>query len=313
MNILITGTSGFVGNELRKYYMEQGHCVTGTVGRKEPREGEVKLNLADWNTFETLKKRQFDIIIHSAAALEGSPSKTMHKVNVTGTENMIRLARKVKCAHFIHISSIAIYGLKAIGEKRSENTKRSRVTTPYGRTKSKAEVLMEKSGLDYTILRLPSVIGSDDSYVSPVIKEAIAMEKPFYLNRKDKKISILNISNLPHIMDKVMEKGASKDYYNCIDHMVRWSDFIWEYSRYKGSRPRFREKSFIKSIINCLFDNNKRFTTLIGHLGMHHENGKLIRAYSLEEFPFSWQEAVRDACISDSYYTREKSPKATNY
>lgn len=298
MKILITGTSGFVGNELRSYFMEKSHEVTGTVGRKKPREGEVSIDLAGWSSFKELEKQQFDIIIHSAAALEGSSGKVMNKVNVEGTANILKLARKSGCKHFIQISSLAVYGLKALGEDRTEETRRSSKGSTYGATKKKAEEIVEQSDINYSILRLPVVIGKMDSYVSPLLIRSLKENKVFYNSGKEKRISLLHVQNLPFIVEKLIETGSLNDHYNCLDFSVPWSDFVNEYAEKTGTVPRFISRTFFHSFLKSIKDNEKIFTTLVGHKGMHYENGKLLKYLNIEKFPYSWKEAVHDACLS---------------
>jgi len=298
MKVLITGTSGFVGNELRRYFTAEGHEVTGTVGRKAPREGELKIDIGDWNSYQELENQQFDIIIHSAAALEGSSRKVMNKVNVEGTVNILKIARQSGCKHFIHISSLAVYGLKALGEERTEMTRRSSKGSAYGATKKKAEEIVEQSGLKYSILRLPPVIGKKDSYVSPLLIRSLQRNSPFYTGRKNKRISLLHIQNLPFIIEKMVKSGPENDYYNCLDFNILWFDFVTEYGEKIGTAPRFIRKNFLHSFLRSIKDSDKTFTTLVGHKGMHYENGKLMEQLNIRDFPYSWKNAVHEACQS---------------
>lgn len=298
MKILITGTSGFVGNELRSYFMNKGHDVTGTVGRKAPREGEVKIDLARWSSFQELENQQFDIIIHSAAALEGSSRKVMNEVNVEGTVNVLKLAAQSRCNHFIHISSLAVYGLKALGEDRTEETRRSSKGSSYGATKKRAEEIVEQSNINYSILRLPVVIGKMDSFISPLLIRSLKENRAFYNCGKERKISLLHVQNLPFIVEKMINTGSRNDYYNCLDFNISWTDFVIEYAENTGTVPRFIRRNFLHSFIRSIRDSEKRFTTLVGHKGMHYENGKLVKHLNIKKFPNSWKGAVHDACLS---------------
>lgn len=298
MNILITGTSGFVGNSLREYFTKQGHRVTGTVGRKQPREGEIKVDISNPDSLMSLKKEKYDIIIHSAAALEGSSRKILRKVNIVGTQNIINLAGECGCKHFIHISSVSVYGLKALGENRTEDTRRSSKGSFYGASKKRAEELVENSNLDYSILRLPVVIGENDSFVSPIIIDALKAKNTFYRSDKERRISMLNVRNLPHIIEKFIECGANRDYYNCIDHTVPWSFFVHQYSHKVGNRPRFKTTNLVSSFIRSLNDERVRFTTMIGQMGMHYDNDKLKNYTDIIVFPYTWHDAIHSACLS---------------
>ena len=118
----------------------------------------------------TLEAGPFDVVFHAAANVDPSvPAKTMFDINLGGTINLLRWVKQQGCSHFVQISSVSVYGNKASGRNRSEaSTARSRyIGLPYSRSKAAAEIEVERSGVPYTILRLPMVIGSGDGLASP--------------------------------------------------------------------------------------------------------------------------------------------------
>ena len=100
-NIIVTGTSGALGNYLRQYFIESGFNVIGTVGRSTPRDREITIDLGAWNSFDKIRKfvknKKIISIIHTAAILQGkSNRKKMYAANVTGTGNILKLVKEIQ-------------------------------------------------------------------------------------------------------------------------------------------------------------------------------------------------------------------------
>ena len=171
--LLITGTSGFIGGILKKYFSDLGFRVYGTVRSRPPEDDhEFQLDITHDHALDALQDMNFDIIIHSLACLNHKRSrKFMAEVNYGGTVKMFDYAKTHNCSHFIQLSTIAVYGIPVGNNKTEANTKRRLIANPdvYGKTKAHAEVAVEKSGLNYTILRLPPMIGVADSFTTPTI------------------------------------------------------------------------------------------------------------------------------------------------
>ncbi len=230
MKIMITGTDGFVGETLKKYFQEKGYNVFGTVFMRDALENEVRFDIQKTKEFEKLPKENFDVIIHTAGIVDQTvPKKIMFNVNAEGTQRMLDWGKANGCNHFIQMSSVSVYGLKTNGEYRSEEkTKRydGPLAIPYMRSKAKAERYIEKSGINYTILRLPAVLGRNDSYLSPAIIPRLKDGKFYFCGNDDKLFSVLFVKNLPAIIEKVIKAGPLNDVFNCVDHHVHWHEFI---------------------------------------------------------------------------------------
>jgi len=162
MKILFFGSDGFIGENLKNYFRENGYEVCGTTFLRNPCENETKIDIRNPQEFEKLSDINFDIVINATGVVDqNSPRKIIFDVNTQGTKNILDWAQKRRCRHFIQISSIAVYGFRVLGVNRRENnTKRydGKLFLPYGRSKALAENYVEKSSLDYTILRLPAVL-----------------------------------------------------------------------------------------------------------------------------------------------------------
>ena len=127
------------------------------------------LGLSD-NSLETLRQR-VDLVIHAAADTSFSqPLEHARRLNVTGTEHVIRLAESLpRLRRFVHLSTAFVAGtargqvLEEVADRRlSDATRRpDRWVNAYEQSKYEAEVALQESTLPWVILR-PSTVVCDD-------------------------------------------------------------------------------------------------------------------------------------------------------
>lgn len=128
--ILITGAQGFVGSHLLPA-LKEARAFRGDICSPAAVDRQVSGCSA---------------IIH-LAAYQGNDAVLAEKINVRGTSNLIRAARKYRINHFIFLSSE--YVLDAY-------------QTPYSRTKAKAEKVV-RAFPNHLILRSAVMYGSRDT------------------------------------------------------------------------------------------------------------------------------------------------------
>ena len=138
MYTLITGNRGFIGSGL------QGDGI----------------DLKDGVDILTYKaKKKYDVVIHTAARVSVTESEKdpdlYFKTNVQGTWNMVRQHPE---AHFVYLSTAAIYG-EGEGHTISSPFKPSSV---YALTKYLGEVVVKEHAKSWCILRLTNVYGDED-------------------------------------------------------------------------------------------------------------------------------------------------------
>ena len=132
MKIFVTGSSGFIGFHLSKKLLEKGHSVHGFDSMNN--YYDVKLKKARYQILKKYKKFSFTkgslekqkiisksilkfkpkVIIHLAAQAGVRYSIDKPRVylesNITGTYNIIELAKKTKVKHLLIASSSSVYG-----------------------------------------------------------------------------------------------------------------------------------------------------------------------------------------------------------
>lgn len=193
MNILVTGSRGFVGQKLVKELNAKGYKVS-----------EFDLALGQ----DILSKEQcvnackeIDFVFHLAAVLD-EKSELLYKVNVNGTENILEACSKAKCKQFIYLSTVGVNaGVKGIVNEESS----FKPVTQYEKSKAEAEklVLEFQEMIPITIIRSALVIGPN-KYWKQILKY-IGKDKP--LVGKGKQVwQTIYIDDLVSALTFVLEK-----------------------------------------------------------------------------------------------------------
>jgi len=184
MRIFITGSSGFIGFHLSKKLLDSGHSVHGfdsmnnyydvklkkaryKILKKYNKFSFTKNNLENQKVLSnTILKFKPKIIIHLAAQAGVRYSIEKPRVyldsNITGTYNIIELAKKVNVKHLLIASSSSVYGAnKKLPFKEIDKTETQ--LSIYAATKKSTESIAHSYShiwkIPITILRFFTVYG----------------------------------------------------------------------------------------------------------------------------------------------------------
>ncbi len=245
--VLITGATGFIGGHVALRLLGEKHAavVRGLVRDPAKAEGLAKLgveivpgNLADVASLERAV-RGCSVVIHAAAQVSSVPSRaTFEQSNVTGTENILRAAATAAVSRFVHLSSIAVFGLAASGEVTDQSPRRHS-GDPYCDTKLDAEELVlraQREGrLAITILRPSAVYGPGSTHWSVVPIKRIKKGKMFLFNGGK---GLLNYVYIDNLVDAIIlaagDDRAAGEAFVVNDGATTWRQFSGAYARMAG-------------------------------------------------------------------------------
>lgn len=118
MKVLVTGASGFTGSVLAEKLIEQGHEVRAFVRNKakmtSPNSHKMEVIESDITDIEAMKLAVDGVerVYHIAALFRqaGVPDQVYYDVNVTATENLLRLSKEAGVKRFVHCSTVGVHG-----------------------------------------------------------------------------------------------------------------------------------------------------------------------------------------------------------
>ncbi len=151
----VTGAGGFIGKSLLAELTAQGLPVVVFTGRIQNSDQITRF----------FAENQIKTVIHLAGVFSGS-AKKLFDINVGGTYTLLSRGISHGLQHILYVSSGAVYG-SALQPKGSLETDEPHPDTLYGLTKLHAEEVIRMfhriNRLRYTILRFPSVYGTDNT------------------------------------------------------------------------------------------------------------------------------------------------------
>ena len=158
MLVLVTGGTGFVGQQVIKELLHRGHearCLLRPGSEKKlPQAEDVQVVSGDVNQPQSLPPAMqgCDAVIHLVGIIREFPHRniTFQKLHVEATANVVAAARQANIRRYLHMSAL--------------EAKPAPVAS-YHQTKQQAEALVMASGLTYTIFRPSIIYGPGDAFI----------------------------------------------------------------------------------------------------------------------------------------------------
>jgi uncharacterized protein YbjT (DUF2867 family) len=186
--ILVTGASGYVGNNLVRRLVQLGKPVRAMVGHIEKAklrlkdiESKVEFIQADVTKPETLAAAMqgIDTVVHLVAVAIEKWDRTYEKINTEGTINVVDAAKAAGIKRFINMC---------------QNGASPTIPYRFLRSKGIAQDYVAKSGLDWTAVRPAVIWGPQDEFanvqarlikltpiVFPIVGDGKAKFQPVYV------------------------------------------------------------------------------------------------------------------------------------
>lgn len=186
--ILVTGASGYVGNNLVRRLVQLGRPVRAMAGSVEKAlvrlkdvEPRIEIVKGDVTRPETLEEwmEGVDVVIHLVAIAIEKGKRTYELINTQGTINVVEAAKKAGVRRFINMC---------------QNGASPDVPYRFLRSKGIAQEYVARSGLDWTALRPTVIWGPQDEFaniqarlikmtpiVFPIVGDGKAQFQPVYI------------------------------------------------------------------------------------------------------------------------------------
>ncbi|HTN42204.1 MAG TPA: NAD(P)-dependent oxidoreductase [Nitrospiria bacterium] len=188
--VLLTGATGFIGSHvLDRVLMQEGRvrvlALPETIkDLRQPDRVEVVAGSVTDEALLTEAVRGVEMVYHMAALLPGSSHVDLMKINVHGTENLLRACgRAGGIRRFVFTSSVAVYGGAfspnewPINEDTPTNPRGTEDLRNYGRSKVAAESLVRRYakdlGFEPVILRPSTCYGVGSPSAEAMVQRAL--------------------------------------------------------------------------------------------------------------------------------------------
>ena len=247
-NILLTGSEGFIGSNVKSILVKNKFKVYCLVRKKKKNSKNI------FYIKKNFLNKKCDVIIHCAA--KSPENNKFHRndynENISITKKIIKYSLKYKPKKIIFLSSLSVHG-KIISKKVNENTK---ILNPdlYGKSKLFCEKMLKKLSDKVSIvsIRLPGVIGkySERNWLTIILLKI----------KNNQSVDIYNLdqkfNNLIHV------KELSLFIHKLINH-----EFNGYHNLYLGTKNPIK----IQSIIN-IFKYHLKSSIKLNVLGIKKNN-----------------------------------------
>ena len=173
MKVVVSGATGFLGGHVCRHLHRLGFHVLG-LGRDS---GKGAALMADGVAFETLDLAktagldaftQADVLVHAAALSSAWGARAdFERANVTGTQNALIMAHRLRVKRLVFISSPSVAFRFRDQLNLSETHPLPPPVSSYAATKAIAEEMVRRSGLNSLILRPRGIYGKGDMALLP--------------------------------------------------------------------------------------------------------------------------------------------------
>jgi len=232
MRFVVTGGAGFVGSHLVELLVKEGHDVlvidnlhTGKMENLDKVKDKTKFLNIDIQNYDSLEKnmRNIDGVFHQAALTVVQDSFKMpdryHSVNVEGTENIFKIAKKNNFK-VVYASSSSVYGHQNVVPILENFDKKP--INPYGKTKLDDEDLAEKyakQGVKIIGLRYFNIFGKGQTleYAGVITKflDRIKERKsPIIFGSGSQIRDFIHVEDVANANYLAMKSGVSNSHVN---------------------------------------------------------------------------------------------------
>ncbi|MEI6886662.1 MAG: NAD-dependent epimerase/dehydratase family protein [bacterium] len=140
MNILVTGSTGYIGKNLIQKLATTKHNIY-----------ELSRNTSKDDTCNIIKNNKITCIINLVGIIKETKDNTFEKSHIEFIKELIEVGNKTHIKLFIQLSALGVY----------EN-----IQTKYFKSKELAEEIIKASNIPYTIIRPSIIFGKSDSSIA---------------------------------------------------------------------------------------------------------------------------------------------------
>ncbi|MEE9237567.1 MAG: NAD-dependent epimerase/dehydratase family protein [Thermoplasmata archaeon] len=252
VHVAVTGANGFIGRNLVKALLEEGHHVLSIVRRVEKapmlRALGSEVRVMQLNQRERLAAciKSNDTLFHLANVMVFATTREQLRANVLNTRHVLWAAVTAGAHRLVYTSSVAVYG-DTKGAWATEENPRNPITH-YGRTKVQVEDLIgeKASGMNWHILRLGVVYEPGSPFLYHTARRG-----PVLLNDGSNWVPLLHVRDVVAALMETAVRDRSGSILNVVDDRpLRLHHFLGIVAREAG--VSLRHSSYAAAFLMAL-------------------------------------------------------------
>ena len=250
MKVLVTGVEGQLGYDVINELHKRGYQVIGS-GISAEYSGITDLAAVTFMSYiqmditnaDLVEKKILemmpDVIVHCAAwtavdmAEDEDKIEKVYAVNVTGTENIVKVCKKIDCK-LIYLSTDYVFDGQGI-KPWEPDCKEYRPLNVYGKTKLEGELAVSRNLDKYFIVRIAWVFGKNGkNFVKTMLKLSETHEKVRVV--KDQVGSPTSADELAKAIAYLLPTENYGLFHGTCEGDCSWSEFAEEIFRLAGKK-----------------------------------------------------------------------------
>jgi nucleoside-diphosphate-sugar epimerase len=230
MRVAVIGASGLVGATLVERLLAQEKCDVVPFVRASGNAWRLARLGINLRLLDLLNQGQVE------SALEGCThvvncSRGGDDVMINGLRHLLQASQKHRLKHFVHLSSVMVYGDPPNTESTIENAPTNPEKGSYGAVKLEQDEMVRKAairGLPCTVLCPPNISGPYSYYLLGLI-EAIKSGSLALIN-EEAPCMLVDVNNLSHAIELALNRseGEGSRLFITDGSGATWKDVLQE-------------------------------------------------------------------------------------
>lgn len=233
--VLVTGAGGFLGSVVSSVLANEGYDV---VRLKSPAaakvdDGSVYADIADFDDLTRLNLGKMDAVVHSAGIAHrfgGVTDESYQRVNVEGSANIANYAKECGAKHFIHMSSVMVYGKV----RQSHVITEQDPCTPrdsYAQSKldgeNRVREVCESNDINLTILRPAPILGIGAKGNIATLIDMVARRRFISIGGGFNVKSFVSVNDVASAIHFLLQNGSHKmEIFNLVSGNISMQDLV---------------------------------------------------------------------------------------